>query len=235
MLGERTDDDAEARRVATVYDGYARSARKQRAWAADNPGNVAIREELRDRLHDLVGCEVRAGARVLDIGCGGGHWLAELASMGAAPGRLHGIDVAGKRTDAARRRVPGASVVTGDAAHLPWGGGRFGLVLLFTVLSSLRPAARVAVLAEATRAIDRGGRLIVYEPRVPNPLNPATQHVGRRELERALGAPAVDVSLTVLPILARHLGRRTAGRYKLLSTIPALRSHRLRAFVPRPE
>src|SRR5262249_16832774 len=48
-------------RLGRAYDRYRRSGRKRRAWAADNPGNVAIRQELLERLLDRAGPQLRSG------------------------------------------------------------------------------------------------------------------------------------------------------------------------------
>ncbi|MCC3765864.1 class I SAM-dependent methyltransferase [Glycomyces sp. TRM65418] len=54
----------------------------------------------------------RAGHRVLDVGCGSGTLLAKHAAAGA---EVVGIDIAEGMAAAARRRVPGATVVVADA------------------------------------------------------------------------------------------------------------------------
>src|SRR4051812_3727402 len=113
----------------TTYSEYAGDPAKQRAWAASNRGNQAIRRELARTALELAG-DVRGD--VLDVGCGTGWWLERLQGTGAA---LFGLEALEQRVEAARARVPGATVVHGDAAALPWEDGRFGLVTLFTVLS----------------------------------------------------------------------------------------------------
>jgi SAM-dependent methyltransferase len=222
-------DEQEAARVTRVYAGYRGSTRKRRAWAADNPGNVAIRAELLAAIWDLAGPELRGDGAILDLGCGHGYWLEALARGGVDERRLHGVDVIERRANAAARRVPGAAVTHGDGAMLPYRDGAFELVLLLTVLSSL-PAGRASQVLEETRRVLRpGGLILVYEPRLPNVANRETRLVRRAELARD-SRPEASVALTLLPVLARRLGRLTPRLYPALAACPALRTHRLSSF-----
>jgi ubiquinone/menaquinone biosynthesis C-methylase UbiE len=196
--------------------------RAARKWSAANPGNRAIRHELTGAMLALVPGAAAPGARVLDAGCGTGWWLRALADCGAAD--LHGIDVDAGRVAAARAAVPGADVRVGDVRALPYGDGRFDAVFLLTVLSSL--PATSAAMREALRVLAPGGRLVIWEPRVPTP-NRATRLVRRRELRAVAGPPSAEVALTLLPPLARRLGRATDRLYHPLARVPLLRTHRL--------
>jgi ubiquinone/menaquinone biosynthesis C-methylase UbiE len=165
---------------------------------------------------------------VLDVGCGTGWLLEALAARGVEPARLHGVEALAARADAAERRVPGARVRTADARKLPYEDGRFELVALVTVLSSMPSAAAVATaLREARRVASPTGLVLVYEPRLPNPLNRNTRAVSRGELERALGPAVAERKLTGLPPLARRLGGAAPRLYPLLSRVAP--THRLTA------
>lgn len=216
---------SERDRLRHVFAGYARSARRRRAWRADNPGNVAIRDELTGAVLDLAPEAISGGGPILDVGCGTGWWLAALAGRGADPGRLHGIELLEERAQAAAARVPGAAIAVGDATRLPYRDGEFALVTLFLVLSSMRRETDVrAALGEARRVLARGGALAVWEPRVPNPLNRATRVVRRSTLRGALGNPSAVRSVTLAPMVARRSG---AVAYGALARLPWLRTHRL--------
>jgi ubiquinone/menaquinone biosynthesis C-methylase UbiE len=226
-VGEQRDSHGGS--VNRVYSGYARSRRKQRAWAADNPGNAAIRGELLDHLLRLAGPEVAGTGAILDVGCGRGWWLRALVDSGVEPGRLHGIDIQPERVTAARETVPGAEIQVGDARKLRVPDESFTVVLQFTLLSSLgsHRAIREA-LAEGIRVLVPGGLLLAYEPRVPNPLNRNTLLLRDEDLDAAGAAPREQLSLTVVPAVARRLGRRrTQERYARLARLPFLRTHRL--------
>ena len=145
-----------------------------------------------------------------------------------APERLHGIDVQPERVAAAREAVSGTEIEVGDARRLPFPEGSFAVVLQFTVLSSLgsHRAIREA-LGDGMRVLAPGGLLLIYEPRVPNPLNRHTLRLTNGDLDAAGIAPREQLSLTVLPALARRLGGRTQARYDRLARLPFLRTHRL--------
>jgi SAM-dependent methyltransferase len=216
-------DERERAGVRAAYERYSASALKRRAWDAGNPGNEEIRAELVERSVALAGDDLRAGD-VLDAGCGTGWWLERLAAGGVPPERLFGVDLLGDRAAAAARRVPGATVLTADAASLPFADARFAAVTLFVVLSSLPNAEAVgAVLEEARRVLAPGRPLLIWEPRIPS-TNRGTRWIRRRELVRSLGELEADEAVTVLPPLARRLGGRTAALYPRLA---ALHTHRL--------
>jgi SAM-dependent methyltransferase len=71
------------------------------------------------------------GRKVLDIACGTGAWLAELARRGARPA---GIDISSRAIEQCRRRLPDADIREGVAEELPFEDDRFDLV---TCLGSL--------------------------------------------------------------------------------------------------
>lgn len=168
------------------------------------------------------------GGEILDLGCGTGWLLEALAREGVEPPRLHGVEALAARAEAAARRVPGAQVRTADARDLPYESDRFGLVALVTVLSSMPDEAAVAAaLREARRVAAPTGVVLVYEARLPNPLNRRTRLVSRRELEEGLGPATEQRSLTGLPPLGRRLGRAAPRLYPLLARVAP--THRLTA------
>jgi SAM-dependent methyltransferase len=105
---------------------------------------------LAERLAEIYG--LRAGSRVLDVGCGKGFLLYEL--MKAVPGlEIAGIDISSYAVEHAKEEVRG-SLRVGDAAALPYEDGVFDLVVSLGVLHNL-PAPR---LWEALREIGRVAR-----------------------------------------------------------------------------
>ena len=225
-MGEEGDSHRGA--VSRVYSRYARSRRKQRAWAADNPGNIAIRKELLGHLLRLAAAEIAGSGEILDAGCGTGWWLRSLAEAGVDPDRLHGIDIQPERVAAARRTLPGAGIEVGDARRLSFPDDTFTVVLQLTLLSSLGSHEGIREsLGEGIRVLAPGGLLLIYEPRVPNPLNRHTLLIRDSDLAAAGVTATEEVRLTVVPGLARRLGERTEDRYARLARFPFLRTHRL--------
>jgi ubiquinone/menaquinone biosynthesis C-methylase UbiE len=162
---------------------------------------------------------------VLDAGCGTGWWLGRLAAAGVASDRVWGVDVLPPPVGRRGEDAPGATVRTADVRALPFADSHFELVLLLTVLSSLRSGGDVRrALHEAVRVTAPGGRVIVWEPRVPT-LNRATRLVPKRTLDAVLGPDVSSRPVTVLPPLARRLGRATPHLYPVRARVPLLRSH----------
>lgn len=221
----------EVDRIAAVYRGYARDGAHDGRWSAANPGNAAIvaeRDAALRRLFD-VGRPPLDRARVLEIGCGTGEVLAGLVALGARPERLHGVDLLPQLVATARARHPGIRFDAGNAEALALPAAAFDYVLLFTVLTSILDRGMATRLAgEVDRLLTPGGAVVWYDFRFDNPWNPHVRGVGRREIRTLFPGYAIHVrSLTVLPPLARRLGRATGWGYRVLARIPALRTHYL--------
>ena len=142
-----------------VQRSYWRSADEIRyAWQTQN-AVVAPREaELARRV------VVRAGERLLEIGCGEGANLHHLREAGAV---RFGVDYSGARTAFARRATD-AHTATADATRLPFADGAFDVVLIRDVLHHIADVD--GVLAEARRVLRPGGRLTLLEPNRASPL-----------------------------------------------------------------
>lgn len=204
------------------------STQGRRAWASDNPGNRAARAELLAALLETAGPWLAGEEALLDCGCGSGWLLAELAAAGVASRRLHGVDTDTARVAAASRRVPGAEIRVADAAELPYPDSSFGVVFHIVSLSSMGSQRSLrATLAETRRVLAPDGAIVVYELRMPNPLNRSTRRLRRGDLAAAELPVTCSRSLTLLPPLGRRLGRLTPLLHPPLSRVPALRSHRL--------
>lgn len=217
----------EGRRIRDVYAGY--DGRRDR-WDHANPGNAAIEQERLDVIWAaLLRWRSRplSELRLLDVGCGEGLVLAELSARGLDLTRAVGVDLLEDRLDAARQRLPRTRIERQDATRLSEANGSFDAVALFTVLSSvLAPDVRRVIAGEVRRVLRPGGLVLHYDMRVPNPQNPNVRPVGRSELARLFPGCTVDVRpVTVVPQLARRLGRQTDRLYPLLSRTRVLCTH----------
>jgi SAM-dependent methyltransferase len=95
-------------------------------------------------------------ARVLEVGCGTGRWLAELAPQAR---HVIGLDYsAGMLHQAQALRAPG-SLVRGQAGELPLAAGGLDLVFCVNALHHFPEPARF--VAEARRLLRPGGALAV--------------------------------------------------------------------------
>ena len=79
-------------------------------WAENEATFDAVFAPFTEAL--LRAADIAPGHRVLDVGCGSGTLLAQVASSGASP---VGVDISETMAAAARRRVPGATVLVADA------------------------------------------------------------------------------------------------------------------------
>jgi SAM-dependent methyltransferase len=134
----------------------------------------------------LDALDVRAGTRMLDVGCGAGLALRLAADRGAD---VSGIDAAPGLLEYARRRVPGADIVQGDLQWLPFGDDVFDVV---TGFNSFQYAAdSVQALREARRVVAPGGRVLalVWSPIEMCELAPHLQSLGGLMPPPPPGAP----------------------------------------------
>jgi SAM-dependent methyltransferase len=114
------------------------------------PGAAA----LRTRSYELL--DLPAGASVVDVGCGAGRAVAELAERDA---RAIGVDLSERMLAAARHRWPEADFRLGDACDLPIGNGAVAGYRADKVFHDLPDADKA--LAEATRVLAPGGRIVL--------------------------------------------------------------------------
>jgi ubiquinone/menaquinone biosynthesis C-methylase UbiE len=124
------------------------------------------------------------GHRVLDVGCGSGHftqWFAEVVGPG---GYVTGLDASQVLLDEARRRARGLGLpleyMRGDAHRLPFPDGTFDRCYASLVLEHLEDPARA--LAELVRVTRQGGRVIVSatdfeDPELTQRLDPVSRQV----------------------------------------------------------
>jgi ubiquinone/menaquinone biosynthesis C-methylase UbiE len=118
--------------------------------AENTPGAAA----LRARSYQLL--RLAPGAAVVDVGCGTGRAVAELAERGA---RAIGVDLDPAMLAAARGRFPGLDLRAADAVDLPLGDGDAHGYRADKVFHMLPEPA--AALAECRRVLAPGGRVVL--------------------------------------------------------------------------
>jgi ubiquinone/menaquinone biosynthesis C-methylase UbiE len=146
---------------------------------SDKAGEAWVR--LQDRTDALTGPLGRAaiarlapavGERVLDVGCGCGQTLLELAERVGPSGRVHGVDVSPPMVGRARERVAGQAAISlslGDAQKQAFEPASFDAVFSrFGVMFFDDAAAAFRNLRAAVRS---GGRLgfVCWQPLEKNP------------------------------------------------------------------
>lgn len=140
------------------------AVRKRFSETADAIAELQDRraEEERRRVEQLL-APLRGDEVALDVGTGAG---ALALAVAPSVSYVTGIDVVPELLEAARRRAPGnATFVEGDAAALPFDSGSFDLVMCARTLHHVhRPEL---VLAEMTRVLRPGGRMLVVDQLAP--------------------------------------------------------------------
>lgn len=114
------------------------------------PGAAA----LRTRSYELL--DLPADARVVDVGCGTGRAVAELAERNARP---IGVDLSQQMIAAARHRWPDADFRVGDAYDLPIENGSAAGYRADKLFHDLPDPGKA--LTEATRVLAPGGRIVL--------------------------------------------------------------------------
>ena len=124
--------------------------------ASEYEHNEAFREEPTEDLPGLLhAISVLPPARVLDVACGTGFLTQHLGSD------LTGLDQSEAMLEVARRRVPWAEFVRGDAFRMPFADHCFDRVFASFFYGLLPLEDRGHFLKEARRV---GEELILVEP-----------------------------------------------------------------------
>jgi SAM-dependent methyltransferase len=137
----------------------------------------------------------RAPVRLLDVGCGTGATLRDLARRGAAYGTdLHPLALGFCRA----RGVE--NLANADAARLPFGDATFDVVLALDVLYHRRVPDVVGTLRELYRVCKAGGLLVITDSALGWLAGPhdAALHGARRFGRRALAADVRQAGFAVV-------------------------------------
>lgn len=131
----------------------------QRGWI-ELPRPVITRSRLREVL------DPKPGERVLEVGPGTGHYSLSVARWLNSEGELHVFDIQPEMLTHTCKRANEVGVRTiepmcGDAQVLPYSDNSFDAAYLVAVLGEVPDQKRA--LAELTRVLKPGGRLIVGE------------------------------------------------------------------------
>jgi SAM-dependent methyltransferase len=121
-----------------------------RWWHLSEPSS-----ELAEALADGW---IAAPARVLDLGCGLGVELGELAQRGFEG---VGIDTSRVAIERGRASQPGVEFLVGDVRNLPFGEGTFDVLLDRGCLHYLSADDRAQYEREAWRVLRPGGRFLL--------------------------------------------------------------------------
>jgi SAM-dependent methyltransferase len=150
------------------------------AWQTRDPYLSRTERELLD----AVG--IRAGERLLEVGCGEGGNLELLDNL---PAYTVGLDFSSRKVVWATHRKRSVRFVCADATRLPFKEDAFDTILCRDVLHHVFDKRRVC--AEMLRVCRASGRVVIVEPNGRNPIMrllglivPAERDVARNSLRR---------------------------------------------------
>jgi len=223
--------------VQSLHQGFQNGGQSVDAeatfrWLDQADGNPQL-QEIKRRMLDL--CPVRAGDRVLDVGCGFGHEVRRLADSAGPQGRVVGVDRNSAMIAEARRRAAhltnAVAYEVGDAHHLALPDDTFDLCRTERVLRYLEnPEGTLREMARVVRSggfvvsfdfdsdltvIDVGDRLLAS--RIADVLDAAVPHpwIGRRLFGLFKRTGLVDVQ--VVPHVVVLSGAAGFGIYRRLN------------------
>ena len=155
---------------------------------------------------------------LLDVGTGSGHML---KLLGAQASRAVGVDISSDALRVARTKVHGAGLShcelqRGDMYDLPFAAPLFDTAVVERVLAEAeRPSA---ALAEISRTLKHGGRLIIIEDfdalsatSATNPIATLREWFGRAGLEFSRVRPVDTEAGHLLVAIGRRAARSTAA------------------------
>jgi SAM-dependent methyltransferase len=148
-------------RVGRAYNRWVKRSASGRLYGllAGPPGLILVNTPA-FRLHDEL--QLRPENRVLDVGCGSGALLQQLASKVAFQRPPVGIDLSASMLGLGheRRRI---ALVEGSGTQLPFAGESFDVITCAHVVKHLDDASLLALLREVRRVLTSGGIAVVWE------------------------------------------------------------------------
>jgi len=108
--------------------------------------------------------ELRRNIVALDLACGNGFPLLELAGMHGSSCRFYGMDIwkeslARAALKQQAKQIPNAWLIRADGIHLPFESNKFDLITSNLGLNNFENAS--AVLRECARVVRSGGRIVL--------------------------------------------------------------------------
>ena len=148
------------------------------------------RRKHREVIEELLELD---GARVADIGCGGGALTRLMTRLGA---EVTGIEPSEGQLGRARAAEPagGETYLQGVAEDLPLPDASLDVAVFFNSLHHVPVGHQGAALAEAARALKPGGLLYVVEPIAAGPHFSITQRIEDETLVRSMAYLALQAA-----------------------------------------
>ncbi len=204
--------------MASVLTSSTLPYRASEAWIYDTVIAPAV-AELRGAAEADFVTALPAGARVLEVGSGGGQLAVDLARR-RPDVTVTGVDLSPAQVARARRRAATfadrVEFVTGSALELPVEDGRYDAVV--SVASIKHWPDPLAGLRECARALRPGGALLVVEADRGCVLDDARRFVARWRMPAALR----PVALVLFRTYVAGQGLDLDDARRLLAALPVV-------------
>jgi ubiquinone/menaquinone biosynthesis C-methylase UbiE len=161
----------------------------------------------RQRLQTLNALALNMGERVVDVGCGTGFLINEMAAMVGSSGSLTGIDFSQDMLDVAVQRcesLPQVKLRQGSAVDLPLDDASFDAATCTQTLLYVPDVDQS--IAELARVLKVGGRLAIVETdwngAIVNNADPEMTQKIFQSFQKPVPNPNLPVKLS--PMLRKH-------------------------------
>jgi ubiquinone/menaquinone biosynthesis C-methylase UbiE len=218
------------REEARIKAAYQNKTKPVGYYSWFDPGNLLLVQERERALLKRLrqhGRDPLNGSRLLEIGCGSGHWLREFIKWGVSPADVTGIDLRPEELSAAARLCPqGVTLQCTNGSKLDFQNDSFDLVLQSLVFTSvLDEPMRQRMAQEMLRVVKKNGLIIWYDFFVDNPWNPNVRGVRKAEIQQLFPNCFIELERVSLALpLAKLLAPWSwsvchfLGRLRLLNT-----------------
>jgi SAM-dependent methyltransferase len=176
-------------------------------WVTQLDERAASPDQKWLRAEVLALAELTSGETVVEVGCGTGPLLRELARAVAPGGRAIGIEPQPVLAAAARERAR-VEVIEAVGKQLPLESGTADVALAQTVLIHLPIETARGTLAEMARVVRPGGRVLALE----QDCDTWTIDHPDRELTRRSGRSSRSIRSQLVSVHARGADRGRRGR-----------------------
>ena len=123
--------------------------------------NEAESERTPNEIFDTVASILEGGHRLLDVGCGDGAFSCYVRNRFK---EIHGVEIAKKAADVAKRRGMIVGIMDLNSKHVPYRKGSFDVVTCLDVIEHVFDP--ISVLSEIHRVLRPRGQLVLTTPNI---------------------------------------------------------------------